>query len=57
MATAAGPETPRPNVKSGGGGMIPFRRATLRRTQLTTQTTGISVTAAQQDILVQIEGT
>lgn len=57
MVAVAGPETPRTNSKGPGGGMIPFRRATTRRVQLTTQTTGISVTAGQQDIQTEIEGT
>lgn len=58
FAAVAGPETPRAPVKQGAsGGSIPFRRATVRRSQLTTQTTGLTVSTSQQDVQVTIEGT
>lgn len=57
MAAVAGPETPRQSTKGPGGGMIPFRRATTRRVQLATQTSGVSITTAQQNLQVEIEGT
>lgn len=59
MTAVAGPETPRTPARAPaqGGGLIPWRRATVRRTALTTQSTGITMTTSQIDTLVTIEGT
>lgn len=57
MAAAAGPEVPRTEgAKPTAGGVIPFRRATTRRTALSIPSAG-TVTAAQQPIQVTVEGT
>lgn len=59
MAAVAGPEVPRTegNRPASAGAVIPWRRATTARTSVVKQTGGISITAAQQNILETIEGT
>lgn len=50
-----GPEVPQSNANEPGN-KIPFRRATTFRTQQIDTTSGISVTAAQQNIEITVQG-
>lgn len=50
-----GPEVPTSNANEPGNA-IPFRRATTFRTQQIDTTSGISVTAAQQNIEITVQG-
>lgn len=52
---AVGGPVVNPDVSNEPGGMIPFRRATTRRAALIEQTAG-TITAAQQPIEIQVEG-
>lgn len=42
---------------SSGAGMIPFRRATTRRSSISIQSTGLALSTSQQNVQVTVEGT